>query len=99
MAYRQANDKNNRLTFAPYPTVTLLDARAKRTAARKLLVDGLDPAQTKPLDKAEREKVFAGVFEIARWSAWRWQPISRQVTSLSDRKQMAILVRIAMNMG
>ncbi|MFZ6691843.1 tyrosine-type recombinase/integrase [Undibacterium sp. SXout20W] len=44
MAYRQANGKTNRLTFGSYPEVTLLDARAKRLEARKLLIIGTDPA-------------------------------------------------------
>ena len=30
MAYRQPNGKNTRLTFGPYPEVSLLDARAHR---------------------------------------------------------------------
>src|SRR5450830_1008942 len=47
MAYRQENRKQNRLTFGPYPDVSLLEARTKRAAARKLLTDGIDPAQFK----------------------------------------------------
>ena len=45
MSYRQENGKQNRLTFGAYPEVSLLDARAKRTKARKLLADGIDPGQ------------------------------------------------------
>jgi len=52
MAYRQANGKNNRLTFGPYPEVSLLDARAKRMDARKVKASGLDPAATR--DEAKR---------------------------------------------
>lgn len=30
MSFKQANGKTNRLTFGPYPTVTIVEARAKR---------------------------------------------------------------------
>src|SRR5689334_17361072 len=43
MAYRQANGKPNRLTFGPYPEVTLARARDKRMEARRLLHEGIDP--------------------------------------------------------
>ncbi|EAN2942384.1 TPA: DUF4102 domain-containing protein [Salmonella enterica] len=36
--------KENRLTFGPYPQVTLAKAREKRNAARKLLVSGICPS-------------------------------------------------------
>lgn len=39
MKYRQANGKENRLTFGAFPEVALVDARAKRLAARKQLAD------------------------------------------------------------
>ncbi|WP_225869889.1 Arm DNA-binding domain-containing protein [Glaciimonas sp. PCH181] len=42
MSYRQERAKQNRLTFGAYPEVSPLEARAKRTAARKLLTDGID---------------------------------------------------------
>ncbi|MFP1769645.1 tyrosine-type recombinase/integrase [Lonsdalea quercina] len=36
--------KENRLAFGPYPQTTLVEAREKRAAARKLLASGLCPA-------------------------------------------------------
>jgi integrase len=47
MNYVQASGKKNRLTFGSYPETTLVEARAKRAAARKLLNDGLDPAKAR----------------------------------------------------
>jgi integrase len=47
MSYRQENGKKNRLTFGTYPEITLIEARAKRTEARKQLAHDVDPAQFK----------------------------------------------------
>jgi hypothetical protein len=35
--FRQANGKENALTFGPYPEITMQDAREKRLSARRLL--------------------------------------------------------------
>lgn len=67
LAYRQANGKSNRLTFGPYPEVTLLEARAKRTAARKLLAAGQDPAQVRKEAKQAKSAAASHTFEaVAR---------------------------------
>src|SRR5262245_7084700 len=44
--YRFAG-KENMLALGDFPTVSLADARIKRQEARKLLLDGVDPAQKK----------------------------------------------------
>lgn len=41
--YRPLTKKRAKLTFGPYPEVTLADARQRRTAARALLVKDIDP--------------------------------------------------------
>ena len=46
MKYRFGG-KEIRLSFGMYPLVSLADARKKRDEAKKLLVDGIDPAETK----------------------------------------------------
>jgi len=79
MSYRQPNGKNNRLTFGPYPEVSLLDARKKRLDARTLKAAGTDPAQAKRVEKLTRATGSANTFEaIAReWHANKqesWQP-------------------------
>ena len=58
MAHVISSGKRNRLTFGSYPEMFLLEARAKRTEARKLLVDGIDPAQFKR--EAKEAKAIAG---------------------------------------
>lgn len=45
MKFMQANGKSNTLTFGPYPEVSLREAREKRLEARRLLVNGIDPAK------------------------------------------------------
>jgi integrase len=78
MSYRQPNGKNNRLTFGPYPEVSLLDARGKRMDAKKLKAAGSDPAQAKRVDKINKATANANTFEaVAReWHAVKldtWQ--------------------------
>lgn len=51
MKYRFA-DKENVLSFGPYPEVTLAEARAKRDEARALLRDGQNPSIEKRKQKA-----------------------------------------------
>lgn len=58
LKYR-VDGREKRLSFGPYPTVTLKEAREKREKAKKLLVDGIDPGAAK---KAEKE-AEAGSFE------------------------------------
>ncbi|EHL7372448.1 DUF4102 domain-containing protein [Salmonella enterica] len=50
--------KKNRLTFGPYPQVTLAEAREKHDAARKLLVSGICPSLM-PVSVKERNGVRA----------------------------------------
>jgi hypothetical protein len=43
MKYRQDDGQENRLTFGRYPEVSLALARCRRSVARQMLHDGLDP--------------------------------------------------------
>jgi integrase len=52
MKYRFA-DKERQLTFGLYPEVSLVDARDRRDAARRLLRDGIDPGVVAKQRKAE----------------------------------------------
>lgn len=67
MSYRHAG-KQRDMTFGPYPLVSLLEAREKRYAARKLLLDGKDPAAEKRAEEvaaAQREETtFAAYADI-----------------------------------
>src|SRR6201999_4358808 len=49
------NGKQKQLALGPYPDVSLVEARNKRAAARRLLRDGIDPADQKK--KAAEEAV------------------------------------------
>lgn len=67
MSYRHAG-KQRDMPFGPYPLVSLLEAREKRYAARKLLLDGKDPAAEKKAAEvaaAQREETtFAAYADI-----------------------------------
>lgn len=52
LKFRQPNGKENRLTFGPYPEITLQEARERRLEARRLLLAGTDPAKHR--DDAKR---------------------------------------------
>jgi len=64
MSYRQANGKTNRLTFGAYPTVGIIDARAKRAEARKILTEGNDPGQVKRENQQAQSIAASSTFEI-----------------------------------
>jgi integrase len=97
MSYRQENGKNNRLTFGAYPEVTLLDAREKRTQAKKLKTAGIDPAQAKRIEKKARQTAAANTFEaIARdWHTNKldsWQPKTAENVLLRLEKDVFPLI-------
>ena len=69
MAYR-FNKKSKLLSFGEYPTVTLNKALEKRDEAKKLLADGIDPAQHKKAARAAREAEEANSFKNI---ALEWQ--------------------------
>ena len=52
LKYRFAG-KEQKLTFGPYPTTSLADARQLREDAKKLLANGIDPGEFKKAKKAE----------------------------------------------
>jgi integrase len=67
LAYRQKNGKSNRLTFGTYPEVSLIEARAQRAAARKLISDEVDPGAAKREAKSKGLASSAQTFEaVAR---------------------------------
>lgn len=70
MAYRFAG-KQKVLSFGPYPLVSLAEAREKRDAAHKLLIDLIDPGETRKAAKQRLLDPKAVTFEaVAReWLA------------------------------
>jgi integrase len=61
------------LTFGPYPTLTLLDARARRDEAKLLLRQGVDPAVQRRVAAKSRSAHNANTFELIsrRWHELR----------------------------
>lgn len=87
MSYRQPNGKNTRLTFGPYPEVSLLDARKKRMDAKKLKAAGTDPAKAKRDDKQAKAIATMHTFEVvarmwlAKTAATRAATTEKKITT------------------
>ena len=80
MPYRRpATKKNNRLSFGDYPLIGLAEARTKCLAARRLLIDDIDPADNRDEQRQLAADKAGDTFEkIAReWHNTRmsgWSP-------------------------
>lgn len=79
MKYR-IGSKEKRVTFGPYPDVSITDARDLRDSSKRLLRDGKDPAieqlRKKLAAAADSEQTFEAV--ARRWHgmhASRWTPV------------------------
>ena len=73
------NNKERRMGFGVFPTVSLADAREKRLEAKKLIDQGTDPAEKRKLAKLERQLEYENNFQnIAReWHEQKkhtWKP-------------------------
>ncbi|WP_076071773.1 tyrosine-type recombinase/integrase [Sphingomonas montana] len=78
MKYRYGG-KEKRLTFGPYPEVSLAEARDRRDAARRLLRDDRDPSIEKMKARATSATAAATTFEMKarEWHTAqrpRWSP-------------------------
>jgi integrase len=87
LAYRFLG-KQKLLVIGPYPAIGLKEARERREAAKKLLVDNVDPSVAKRQAKAEAAKVARNTFEIVarEWHekfSYKWRPITSK--SMIDR--------------
>ncbi|BCG45660.1 Integrase [Citrifermentans bremense] len=76
--YRHAG-KENMLSFGSYPEVSLADARDSRTEAKRLLLQGIDPSQSRKNTKALQKEVAKNTLEAVtrEWhlkfsSAGKW---------------------------
>ncbi|MFG1433409.1 integrase arm-type DNA-binding domain-containing protein [Xanthobacter sp. V2C-8] len=63
LAYRFAG-KPKQLSFGPYPTTSLSDARQKREEAKKLLLVGQDPSVARKLEKVTASVAAANTFDL-----------------------------------
>ncbi len=84
MGYRFGG-RQKKLSFGPYPIVTLVGARDKRDAAKRLLADGIDPGVAKQV--AKREQVAARPF-----GTWADEWLEKERAQLNE-KTMAGKVR------
>lgn len=89
MSYRQPNGKNTRLTFGPYPEVSLMDARRRRMDAKVLKAAGSDPAQAKRVEKASAAIASANTFEAV---AREWH--ANKIESWQERTAANVLHRL-----
>jgi integrase len=87
--FRQANGKENRLTFGPYPEITLQDAREKRLETRRLMLQGVDPARHRDDAKRLLTDRAANTFEKV---ACEWY--ANKVPTWSERTAKNMIVRL-----
>lgn len=89
LKFRQPDGKENLLTFGPYPEITLQDAREKRLEARRLMLQGVNPARQRDDAKRLMAERAANTFEkIAReWYA-------NKVPTWSERTAKNMIVRL-----
>lgn len=65
--------KEKRLTFGPYPTVSLAKARLKREEAKQVLSEGEDPGEKKKSAKHTKETTFQDLaLEWYAYNSPRW---------------------------
>jgi hypothetical protein len=62
MKFRQASGKESRLSFGPYPEVSLSEARRRRGETRALRRNGSDPAQVRRAEKIAVNSKCARLF-------------------------------------
>lgn len=79
MRYRSAVGKEQTLTFGPYPTISLRDARTMRDNAKDMIRQGVDPAQAGKIAPALSSAREADSFEVVarEWYELRkdlWRP-------------------------
>ena len=76
--YRKADGKETTIGFGPYPEVSLAEARNKRTAARRVLLEGGDPLQQR--EQMRRESVRATEYTF-RKVATEWHQLKEKAWS------------------
>ncbi|WP_336220652.1 tyrosine-type recombinase/integrase [Citrobacter amalonaticus] len=83
--YRFEN-KEQTFSIGPYPEISLSDARSKRDDARKLLANGINPAQQKR-DKKEAKASIRTFEAVAR----EWHKSNRKWDEGNAKKVLALL--------
>jgi integrase len=92
MRFQQAGRGGNRLTFGPYPEITLAAAREKRLATRRLILEGIDPAKHREDKKRAAAEKASNTFEkVAR----EWH--GNKVPTWSERTATNTLRRLELD--
>ena len=87
--FRHADGKENALTFGPYPEISMQDAREKRLEARRLQLQGIDPAKHRDDARRLAAEKAANTFEkVAR----EWY--ENKVPTWSERTSKNMLQRL-----
>lgn len=84
MKVRQSNGKESRLTFGSYPDVTLAAARAERSKTKLQQSAGIDPAQSKRVEKLQKKADAINTFEVL---AHEWHAIKAETWTESTAKE------------
>ncbi|GAB1717961.1 MAG: hypothetical protein NTAFB05_30030 [Nitrobacter sp.] len=63
MAYR-FDGKQRKLSLGEYPAVGIVEARLQRDDAKRLLSEGVDPAEPRRAEKAARKTAAAVTFDV-----------------------------------
>lgn len=87
MKYR-IDGKEKALSLGAYPEISLLDARAKRDTAKKLLANNQDPNELSKAEKSEKQANRANTFKVwgEKWLAhWQADKSERHVISTAYR--------------
>ncbi|WP_110669979.1 tyrosine-type recombinase/integrase [Salinicola halophilus] len=83
LRYTRPNGKRNMMSLGSYPEVTLAEAREKRTDARRLLSQGIDPVEQRKEEKREQRFTQQSTFRALahEWHATmapRWKASSKR---------------------
>lgn len=82
-------DKRKTMSFGSYPEITLGEARKRRSEARQLLANGVDPGEIKKTIKAEERAERSNTFEKLA-SDW----LERQTSTLAATTRKMIQARL-----
>jgi len=92
MSYR-FEDKQRDLSFGPYPTVALAEAREKKTRAKRCLLEGIDPRQEFAIKESTRRvaqmhpesfRAFSKKWLELKTPSWSQAHASRTASRLED---------------
>lgn len=84
--------KEKLLSFGPYPDVSLVEARERRDAARKLLLQGIDPGEVRKVERLSMDKAVSFESVAREWHTTFLHTWSQSYASaLNDRLRLDVL--------